>query len=49
MEFVWRSSKVEKPVMWQDYYNDFIAANANRVIESIYDLKEGKQIQNITS
>lgn len=36
MEFVWRFSSKENPTMWNDYYTDFIAVNANNVIESLY-------------
>ncbi len=39
IEFVWRYPK--KPdasaILWKDYYNDFYAPNANRVIESVYE------------
>lgn len=36
MEFVWRHSKVEKPKRFGEYYTGFIASNANKVIESVY-------------
>lgn len=37
MEFVWRYPVNENPVMWNDYFTGFVAQNANRVIESLYD------------
>jgi hypothetical protein len=40
MEFVWRYPKNNHPHLWNDYFNGFIAKNANRVIESLYT-KEG--------
>lgn len=38
VEFVWRFPKVnnQKPIYWKDYYSDFYAPNANRVIESVF-------------
>jgi len=36
MEFVWRHSGKTSPMVLKDYYTDFIAGNANGVIESIY-------------
>ncbi len=37
MEFVWRYPKTENPKMWGDYFTGFVADNANKVIESLYD------------
>ncbi len=36
MEFIWRFPLVEKPLLWQDYFQGFIANQANYVIESVY-------------
>ncbi len=38
IEFVWRFPKIPNSpaILWKDYYNDFYAPNANRVIESVY-------------
>jgi hypothetical protein len=38
IEFVWRYPKVKnhKPVLWKDYFTDFVAANADDVVESLY-------------
>lgn len=38
IEFVWRYPKNSEttPQYWQDYFNDFIGSNANKVIESLY-------------
>lgn len=38
MEFVWRFPKIPNTpaILWKDYYTDFYAPNANRVIESVY-------------
>jgi hypothetical protein len=37
VEFVWRFPVVTtKPHLWQDFYPDFIARQANRVIQSLY-------------
>ena len=38
IEFVWRYPKNNEtlPQYWQDYFNDFIGSNANKVIESLY-------------
>lgn len=41
IEFVWRFPIFDKkPVNWGDYYTGFIAQNANRVIESLYDRRD---------
>ena len=32
LEFVWRTNKIEKPVLWTDYFNGFFAANADKII-----------------
>lgn len=39
VEFIWRYPKNSfgQDVMWDDFYTGFIAKNANRVIESLYD------------
>ncbi len=39
MEFVWRYPKIPNTpaILWKDYYTDFYAPNANRVIESVYE------------
>jgi len=39
IEFVWRFPKasVANPQLWQDYFNDFIAEQADYVIESLYN------------
>jgi Domain of unknown function (DUF1338) len=38
VEFVWRHAKASHPpIQWQDYFTGFIAGNANRVVESLYD------------
>lgn len=38
VEFVWRFPKESnhKAIYWKDYYSDFYAPNANRVIESVF-------------
>jgi hypothetical protein len=39
IEFVWRHSLLadnEKPVLWKDYFNGFVAHNADTVVESLY-------------
>jgi hypothetical protein len=36
IEFVWRHSLKPNPIMWADYYTNFIAQNANQVVESLY-------------
>lgn len=36
IEFVWRYPVQENPMLWKDYYTDFIPANAGDIIESIY-------------
>ena len=38
VEFVWRFPKLPHTtaVLWKDFYTDFYAQNANRVIESVY-------------
>lgn len=38
VEFVWRYpvNKIKTPVMWQDYFNGFIAKQATHVIESLF-------------
>jgi hypothetical protein len=33
--------------MWSHYFNDFVAVNANKVIESLYDIKEEKENVNM--
>lgn len=41
MEFVWRYAKDgenSSPVRWGDYFTGFVAGQANRVIESVYEL-----------
>lgn len=41
MEFVWRHPKTDKAATeWQDYFTGFIAGNANRVVESLYEAKQ---------
>jgi hypothetical protein len=39
IEFVWRYplSMQKKPSYWRDYYSGFVAQNANKVIESLYE------------
>jgi hypothetical protein len=37
LEFVWRFSAKENPMLWSDYFTGFIPYNANSVIESLYD------------
>jgi len=40
VEFVWRYAKDaanQHPVKWNEYFNDFIAKHADRVIESLYE------------
>lgn len=36
IEFVWRYPLIASPHKWSDYYTDFIAKQANNVIESLY-------------
>ncbi|OGT64184.1 MAG: hypothetical protein A3J38_02275 [Gammaproteobacteria bacterium RIFCSPHIGHO2_12_FULL_45_9] len=36
VEFVWRYPRKQNPLLWQDFFTDFIAQHANRVIESLY-------------
>ncbi len=36
MEFVWRKALADVPAYWHDYYQDFIGAQANKVVESLY-------------
>ena len=36
-EFVWRYPRVTNPQLWSDYYPNFIAQQADHVIESLYD------------
>lgn len=36
VEFVWRFSDKQTPVLWDDYFTGFIATHANRVIQSLY-------------
>jgi hypothetical protein len=39
IEFVWRypvCSSNATPVLWKDYFNGFVASNADRVVESLY-------------
>jgi hypothetical protein len=36
MEFVWRHPIKSSPIIMEDYYLDFIPANANKVVESLY-------------
>lgn len=40
IEFVWRYPKIpDTPaILWKDYYNNFYAPNANRVIESVFTI-----------
>jgi len=35
MEFVWRYPQKENPTKWSHYYTNFVAQNANHVIESL--------------
>lgn len=39
IEFIWRFPKsvTKKPTVWNDYFTGFIAGNANRIIESLYE------------
>lgn len=41
MEFVWRYPKnpLKTPILWSDYFTGFVAHNADRVIESLYQDK----------
>lgn len=36
IEFIWRFPQKQPATLWGDYFTGFIAANANRVIESLY-------------
>lgn len=36
VEFVWRFSDKQQPVLWDDYFTGFVANHANRVIQSLY-------------
>ncbi len=42
MEFVWRYPKTKNAKMWGDYFTGFVAENANKVIESLYDDQSNK-------
>lgn len=44
MEFVWRYPKTDNPIMWGDYFTGFVADNANKVIESLYDNSSSKYL-----
>lgn len=39
VEFVWRYPRMRghQPLLWQDYFTDFVAQHADRVIESLYE------------
>jgi hypothetical protein len=36
IEFVWRHPQKVNPIMWSDYYTDFLAQNATNVVESLF-------------
>lgn len=40
LEFVWRYPTSQNPERLEDYYPDFVGANANNIIESLYTIPE---------